>query len=185
MAKILPAWEQLAGSCVGCGVECYSDSGYSQLGAIPLVDDISTREVLQGDSRVPEDETAHGESSHHLNILQTTKPSQLTVFGNLYGLVNMTLFLLLVNLLAALVCVELIRGDMNDSIGLNFGQLWNSFLAVYQLFSSENWTNVLYSTAIAEISLGQAVIVIVFLCSWLIFANCKSPKVLMHITLLR
>lgn len=97
----------------------------------------------------------------------------------------MTLFLLLVNLLAALVCVELIRGDMNDSIGLNFGQLWNSFLAVYQLFSSENWTNVLYSTAIAEISLGQAVIVIVFLCSWLIFANCKSPKVLMHITLLR
>ncbi|KAG1893620.1 Ion transport protein-domain-containing protein [Suillus fuscotomentosus] len=99
------------------------------------------------------------------------KPLMLTVFGNLYGLVNMTLFLLLVNLLAALVCVELIRGDMNDSTGLNFGQLWNSFLAMYQIFSSENWTNVLYSTAIAEISLGQAVIVIIFLCSWLIFAN--------------
>ncbi|KAG1788865.1 uncharacterized protein HD556DRAFT_1311781 [Suillus plorans] len=83
----------------------------------------------------------------------------------------MTIFLLVVNLLAVLVCVELIRGDMNDSIGLNFGQLWNSFLAMYQLFSSENWTNILYSTAITGISLGQVVIVIIFLCSWLIFAN--------------
>jgi hypothetical protein len=98
------------------------------------------------------------------------------VFGNLYGLVNMTLFLLLLNLLAALVSVELIRGDMTDLIGLNFGQLWTSFLAMYQLFSSENWTDVLYSVAAAEIPLGQVVIVIVFLCSWLIFANCKSPK---------
>ncbi|KAG1748101.1 Ion transport protein-domain-containing protein [Suillus lakei] len=99
------------------------------------------------------------------------KPLMLTVFGNLYGLANMTLFLLLVNLLAALVCVELIRGDMNGSTTLNFGQLWNSFLAVYQIFSSENWTTVLYEAADAEISLGQAVIVTVFLSSWLIFAN--------------
>ncbi|KAG2356552.1 Ion transport protein-domain-containing protein, partial [Suillus spraguei] len=110
------------------------------------------------------------------------RPLMLTVFGNLYGLVNMTLFLLIVNLLAALVCVELIRGDMSDLITLNFGQLWNSFLAVYQIFSSENWTNVLYSAAAAEIPLGQAVIVIVFLCSWLIFANCKS-QVLMLIVM--
>ncbi|KAG2054237.1 hypothetical protein BDR06DRAFT_971678 [Suillus hirtellus] len=42
---------------------------------------------------------------------------------------------------------------------------------MYQLFSSKNWTNVLYSTAIAEISLGQVVIMIIFLCLWLIFAN--------------
>jgi hypothetical protein len=104
-----------------------------------------------------------------------TKPLQFTVSRNLYGLANMTLFLLLVNLLTALVCVELIRGDMTDSTTLNFGQLWNSFLAVYQIFSSENWTNVLYEGADAEISLGQAVIVTVFLSSWLIFANCKSP----------
>jgi hypothetical protein len=97
----------------------------------------------------------------------------------------MTLFLLLVDLLAALVCVELIRGDMDGSTMLNFGQLWNPFLAVYQIFSSENWTNVLYAAADAEISLGRAVIVTVFLSSWLIFANCKWPAVLMRIALLR
>lgn len=99
------------------------------------------------------------------------KPLMLTVFGNLYGLANMTLFLLLVNLLAALVCVELIRGDMTNQATINFGQLWNSFLAVYQIFSSENWTDVMYGATEAEISLGQAVIVVVFLSSWFIFAN--------------
>jgi voltage-dependent calcium channel len=87
----------------------------------------------------------------------------------------MTLFLLLVNLLAALVGVELIRGDMTSNNIMNFGQLWNSFLAVYQIFSSENWTTVLYSATDAEIPLGQAVIVAVFISSWLIFANCKLP----------
>ncbi|OJA17446.1 hypothetical protein AZE42_05939 [Rhizopogon vesiculosus] len=99
------------------------------------------------------------------------KPLMLTVFGNLYGLANMTLFLLLVNLLAALVSVELIRGDMTGQTALNFGQLWNSFLAVYQIFSSENWTVILYNATDAEIPLGQAVIVAVFLSSWLVFAN--------------
>ncbi|KAG0695689.1 Ion transport protein-domain-containing protein [Suillus ampliporus] len=99
------------------------------------------------------------------------KPLMLTVFGNLYGLANMTLFLMLVNLLAALVCVELIRGDMTGGTTMNFGQLWNSFLAVYQIFSSENWTNVLYGATDAEIPLGQAVIVAVFLSSWFVFAN--------------
>ncbi|KAG1851063.1 kinase-like domain-containing protein [Suillus subalutaceus] len=82
-----------------------------------------------------------------VTVSETTKPPQLTVFGNLHSLVDMTLFLLLVNVLAALVCVQLIRGDMPDSIALNFGQLWTSFLAVYQLFSSENWTNAVLSFA--------------------------------------
>ncbi|KAG1745083.1 Ion transport protein-domain-containing protein [Suillus paluster] len=99
------------------------------------------------------------------------RPLMLTVFGNLYGLANMTLFLLLVNLLAALVCVELIRGDMPDGTTINFGQLWNSFLAVYQIFSSENWTVVLYGATDAEIPMGQAAIVAVFLSSWFVFAN--------------
>ncbi|KAG1784890.1 uncharacterized protein HD556DRAFT_1314690 [Suillus plorans] len=58
-----------------------------------------------------------------LTIFQLGRFYRLTVFGNLYGLVNMMLFLLLVNLLAVLVCMELTRGD--GSIGLNFGQLWN------------------------------------------------------------
>ncbi|KAL4071924.1 Ion transport protein-domain-containing protein, partial [Scleroderma citrinum] len=99
------------------------------------------------------------------------KPLLLTVFGNLYALFNMVLFLMLVNFLAALVAIQLIQGDMTNTTTMNFGQLWNSFLAVYQLFSSENWTTVLYNATGAELPLGQAVIVATFLSCWLVFAN--------------
>ncbi|KAH7886746.1 Ion transport protein-domain-containing protein, partial [Phlebopus sp. FC_14] len=99
------------------------------------------------------------------------KPLMLTVFGNLYGLANMTLFLMLVNFIAALVAIQLIQGDMSGSTTMNFGQLFNSFLAVYQIFSSENWTTVLYDATDAELPLGQAVIVATFLSCWLLFAN--------------
>ncbi|KAI6127016.1 Ion transport protein-domain-containing protein [Pisolithus sp. B1] len=102
------------------------------------------------------------------------KPLLLMVFGNLYGLANMTLFLMSVNFLAALVAIQLIQGDMSGNTTMNFGQLWNSFLAVYQILSSENWTTVLYSATVAELALGQAVIVATFLSCWLLFANCEG-----------
>ncbi|KAI6015330.1 Ion transport protein-domain-containing protein [Pisolithus orientalis] len=99
------------------------------------------------------------------------KPLLLTVFGNLYGLANMTLFLILVNFLAALVAIQFLQGDMSGNTTMNFGQLWNSFLAVYQVLSSENWTTVLYDATVVELPLGQAVIVATFISCWLLFAN--------------
>ena len=99
---------------------------------------------------------------------------QLAVFGNMYGLANMTLFLLLVNFIAALVGVQLLRGDLDDTKFINFAHLFNAFLGMYQIFTSENWTDVLYNTGQAEIALGQTVVVIIFLSSWYLFANCES-----------
>jgi voltage-dependent calcium channel len=54
---------------------------------------------------------------------------------------------------------------------MNFGEVFTSFLAVYQTFSSENWTSVLYSSAVAEIPLGRAIIIILFFVGWFFFAN--------------
>ncbi|KAI0919913.1 hypothetical protein AcV5_001858 [Taiwanofungus camphoratus] len=99
------------------------------------------------------------------------KPLLLAVFGNMYGLANMTLFLLLMNFIAALIAVQLLRGDVQRGQFIDFGQIYNSFLAVYQIFSSENWTNVLYGAAEPEIPLRQAPIVILFIVGWLFFAN--------------
>ncbi|KAF9078268.1 Ion transport protein-domain-containing protein [Rhodocollybia butyracea] len=99
------------------------------------------------------------------------RPLLLSVFGNMYGLINMSLFLILVNYLAALVSVQLLRGDMSSTTSVNFGQLYNAFLAVYQVFSSENWTDVLYEAGQAELQLGQTVIVVLFITFWLLFAN--------------
>jgi voltage-dependent calcium channel len=100
------------------------------------------------------------------------RPLLLSVFGNMNGLANMLLFLLLVNYLSALFAVQILRGDMQSSQTMNFGQIFTSFLAIYQIFSSENWPTVLYNSAAAEIPLGQSVIVILFIVGWFFFANC-------------
>lgn len=99
------------------------------------------------------------------------RPLLLTVFGNLYGLLNMTLFLILINYIAALVSVQLLRGDYNSDEAANFANLFNAFLNVYQVFSSENWTDVLYGAVSAEDALGQTVVVVIFICAWMLFAN--------------
>lgn len=62
---------------------------------------------------------------------------------------------------------------MDASQSMNFGQIFTAFLAMYQIFSSENWTTILYATTQAEIPFGQAVILALFISIWLLFANCR------------
>ena len=91
----------------------------------------------------------------------------------MYGLANMALFLMIVNYIAALVAVQLLRGDFGNDVTVNYGEVFNSFLAMYQVFSSENWGDILYGAAMAETALGQTIIVILFVTGWMLFANCK------------
>jgi len=93
----------------------------------------------------------------------------------MYGLANMALFLMIVNYLAALVAVQLLRGDYGNDVTVNFGDVFNSFLAMYQVFSSENWPEIMYGAGQAEKPLGQTVIAIIFVSAWMLFANCKFP----------
>jgi voltage-dependent calcium channel len=67
------------------------------------------------------------------------RPLILTVFGNSTGLMNMTVFLLITNGLAALAAVQLLRGDMSETSNLNFSQIWLAFLAMYQVCHSNNF----------------------------------------------
>ncbi|EPS97893.1 hypothetical protein FOMPIDRAFT_1127618 [Fomitopsis schrenkii] len=99
------------------------------------------------------------------------KPLLLAVFGNMYGLANMTLFLVMLNFVAALVGVQLMRGDIPRGQYIDYGQIFNSFLAAYQLFSSENWTNVLYGVGQPEVPLRQAPVVVLYLTGWFALAN--------------
>ncbi|KAJ7085572.1 Ion transport protein-domain-containing protein [Mycena epipterygia] len=104
-------------------------------------------------------------------VVPRMKPLLLAVFGNMSGLTNMTLFLILVNFIAALISVQFLRGDLGADQTMNFGTLYNAFLAVYQVSSSENWTDVLYDTAGAEIPFGQGAITVLFISGWMLFAN--------------
>ncbi|KAH8105357.1 Ion transport protein-domain-containing protein [Cristinia sonorae] len=99
------------------------------------------------------------------------KPLLLAVFGNMYGLANMSLFLIMINFLTALVAVQLLRGDIERGNFIDFGEIFNSFLAIYQVFSSENWTDVLYGAAEPEVPLRQSAIVLLFIAGWMFFAN--------------
>jgi hypothetical protein len=92
----------------------------------------------------------------------------------MYGLANMALFLMIVNYIAALVAVQLLRGDFGNDVTVNYGEVFNSFLAMYQVFSSENWADILYGAAMAEVALGQTLVVLFFVTGWMLFANCKS-----------
>lgn len=94
----------------------------------------------------------------------------------MYGLANMALFLMIINYMAALVAAQLLRGDFISSSQVNFGQVWNSFLAMYQVFSSENWPTVLYDAATTEVPFGQAAIVLIFISGWFLFANCEFSR---------
>lgn len=91
----------------------------------------------------------------------------------MYGLANMSLFLILINFLTALVAVQLLRGDVPQGDFIDFGEIFNSFLAIYQVFSSENWTDVLYGAAEPEVPLRQSAIVVLFISGWMFFANCE------------
>ena len=45
----------------------------------------------------------------------------------------MTLFLILANYIGALVAVQLLRGDLSGDVNMNFKEVYNSFLAMYQV----------------------------------------------------
>lgn len=89
---------------------------------------------------------------------------------------NMILFLFLVNFIASLMAVQLLRGYMPADQALNFGNTYNAFLGMYQIFTAENWTSLLYNAAIASQPVRQSIVVILFLTGWILFANCTCPN---------
>lgn len=48
----------------------------------------------------------------------------------------MTLFLLITNVLGALIAVQLFRGDVSADNNMNFAETYTAFLAMYQVCAS-------------------------------------------------
>ncbi|GAA95757.1 uncharacterized protein L969DRAFT_15676 [Mixia osmundae IAM 14324] len=93
------------------------------------------------------------------------------------ALFNMILFLMLINGLAALVATEMLRGvipaqdENGNDIEHTFFQLYNGFLSIYQIFSSENWTDVLNAANAATAVHRQAILASVLLAGWFFVSN--------------
>jgi voltage-dependent calcium channel len=103
----------------------------------------------------------------------------MIVFGNVGGLLNLILFVFLLTFLASIFASQLFRGEIPEEddgevIRIPFFDIYNSFLGMYQIFSSENWTGILYTVTNYEKRYGTAWIGASFCILWFIFANCKS-----------
>jgi hypothetical protein len=100
----------------------------------------------------------------------------LRVVGSMKALVNMVIFLVLTIFVAALFSVQLFRGDIEitddgEPVEMTWKHLWNGFLGMYQIFSSENWSSTAMTVIGSERRYKQGVIAGIFLVSWFIFSN--------------
>lgn len=106
-----------------------------------------------------------------------TRDLIMLVFGNAIGLLNLIIFVFLFTFLAAILASQMFRGDIptqdasGTSIQIQFYDIWNSFIGMYIIFSSENWTTILYNVTQFDVRWDTAWLGAIFLILWFIIAN--------------
>lgn len=106
-----------------------------------------------------------------------TRKMIMIVFRNISGLLNLILFVFLMTFLASILAVQLFRGlipetdDAGETIPVTFFHIYNAFLGMYQILSSENWSEILYRTTSFTAEYKTAWISAAFLIMWFILAN--------------
>ncbi|KAL1962687.1 hypothetical protein VTN77DRAFT_9231 [Rasamsonia byssochlamydoides] len=106
-----------------------------------------------------------------------TRDLIMVVFRNVVGLLNLILFVFLITFLAAIFAVKLFRGQIpqqdpdGNTIHMTFYNIYNAFLGMYQILSSENWTTILYNSTNFTVSAHTAWISASFFTMWFILAN--------------
>lgn len=99
------------------------------------------------------------------------------VLGNVSGLLNLIVFVFLITFLTAIFAVQIFRGELpaQDSqeqyIHITFSNIYNSFIGMYQVLSSENWTTLMYNATSYERHWNTAWISAAFFIIWFILAN--------------
>ncbi|ORX60316.1 hypothetical protein DM01DRAFT_1332475 [Hesseltinella vesiculosa] len=94
------------------------------------------------------------------------------VLGSVYGLLNLIFFIFMSTLICGILAFELLQGSLQQATDtMQFFSVYNSFVALNQLFSGENWTTVLYNVMQFGAPTGNAAINALFLCLWFAFSN--------------
>jgi hypothetical protein len=106
-----------------------------------------------------------------------TRDLIMIVLGNVSGLLNLILFVFLLVFLAAIFASQLFRGELPNkdrdgvTIQISFFTIYNSFLGMYQILSSENWTAIMYNVTSFQNKFNTAWIGAAFCILWFVFAN--------------
>ena len=109
--------------------------------------------------------------------VRVTRELVMVVFGNIIGLLNLILFVFLFTFLAAIHGSQLFRGDFPAAdaggvvVGVTFFDIWNSFLGMYQVFSSENWTTLMYNATQFNDVWDTAWLSAIFFILWFVVSN--------------
>ena len=99
------------------------------------------------------------------------------MLGNVSGLFNLIFFVILLTYLCAIFAVQLMRGDIpeededGEPIRVTFFTIYNAFLGMYQIFSSENWTEILYNATQYQTPYKVSWISAMFFIGWFILSN--------------
>ncbi|KAI8331328.1 Ion transport protein-domain-containing protein [Chlamydoabsidia padenii] len=94
------------------------------------------------------------------------------VLGSVYGFVNLIFFITLSTIICAIIAFQLLEGELNEAEGeMRFFSIYNSFVGLYQLFSGEDWTTVLYNAMQFGAPSGNAAVNALFLSIWFAFSN--------------
>ncbi|KAH8845237.1 hypothetical protein MCOR27_007117 [Pyricularia oryzae] len=111
-----------------------------------------------------------------LAIPVTNKLIRLVLGGNASGIGNLLVFVFLMTFLMSIFAAQLFRGELpeqdedGEDIKVNFGSIYNSFLGMYQVLTSEDWTDMLYSITGTSQQWGTAWIAGVFFIGWFILS---------------
>ncbi|KAF2221125.1 Ion transport protein-domain-containing protein, partial [Elsinoe ampelina] len=109
--------------------------------------------------------------------VQITRDLIMVVLGNFSGLANLILFVFLLTFLSAIFATQLFRGELppedsqGETIEVTFFTIWNAFLGMYQMLSSENWTSILYNVTNYQVAYNNGWIGAAFCILWYILAN--------------
>lgn len=97
----------------------------------------------------------------------------MLVFRNASGLINLILFVFLMTFLASIFATQLFRGQIEEDADdeIKFDNIYNSFIGMYRILSSENWTGTLYPVVSYSQKYNTSWISATFLILWFILAN--------------
>lgn len=109
--------------------------------------------------------------------VQMTRDLIMLVLRHVSGVLNLILFVFLLTFLAAIFATQLFRGQLpildgqGNYLQVTFATMFNSFLGMYQVLSSENWTTIMYNVARFDYQYGTAWIGATFFIIWFTLAN--------------
>ncbi|KAI0009098.1 Ion transport protein-domain-containing protein [Xylariaceae sp. FL0662B] len=98
------------------------------------------------------------------------------VLGNATGIGNLIVFVFLITFIMAIFAVQLFRGEVplydddDELIKISFYNIFNSFLGMYQILSSENWTSILYDVTSYTTAQKTSWYGAMFIIGWFILA---------------